>query len=319
VHNNILKISTSSVAILAQAMFSQACILEVCGVMASSIEPEVSVVVHGHGEEAEHTQANSQAETDGRKRNRCLLEMIIRMNKLGMSTEDIAKVVELSEGDVISSLVKRHRAESTSDVDSEGSDEHDACLPAALTASAVAHRDGCSWRAFVPQQQQQQQQQPQQQQQQQQQQRQQQQLQEHRDERQAALLFEVPPAEVMPADAFQLIKKRKYPSASVVEEKAAALCITSLIRTRVNLEMNGRGAFLRPMTAMPILKELIGTPVTPNTLARSGLAREVSRYMAHPNLEIKTYAQKITNRWRQQFRRCKEAAESGIMPGQSAA
>jgi hypothetical protein len=132
-------------------------------------------------------------------------------------------------------------------------------------------------------------------------------------------LFGGPPAGVTPADAFQLIKKRKYPSATDMEEKAAALYTTSLTRTRVNLEMNARGELLRPMTAMPILKELIGTPVTPTTLGRSGLTFEVSRYMAHPNPEIRTYAQTISRKWIQQFRRCKEAAESGITPGQSAA
>jgi hypothetical protein len=66
-------------------------------------------------------------------------------------------------------------------------------------------------------------------------------------------LFEVPPAEVMRADAFQQLRKRKYPSASVVEEKAAALCITHLTRARVQLE---GASFLRVDTARELLREV---------------------------------------------------------------
>jgi hypothetical protein len=134
-----------------------------------------------------------------------------------------------------------------------------------------------------------------------------------------AELFGGPPAGVTPADAFQLIRKRKYPSATDKEEQAAALYTTSLAQSRVDLEVNGQGQFLSHVTALPIFQELIGTPVTPNTLARSGLTLEVGRYMAHPNLEIKTYAQQITKAWKKQFRRCKKTTESRITPGQSAA
>ncbi|CAE8592875.1 unnamed protein product, partial [Polarella glacialis] len=68
-------------------------------------------------------ESQDEDRAGGRKRRRCdasdqNLDTIVRMNKLGMSTDMIAKALDISEGEVVGSLVKRRRAEGAAEENS---------------------------------------------------------------------------------------------------------------------------------------------------------------------------------------------------------